>query len=253
MRSVAVVMVDEDPEHTLEMAPIHDQQPAEALGASGADEALRDRLRLRRAHRCPDDLDALAAEDGVEVACELAISVADQKAQRRSSLPERPADLAGLLRHPCAGRIRRAAAQVDAPAGELDEEEHVQPLQRDRLDGEEIDGEHALGLRPQKGRPGESGALAGRAEPRLPQDLSHRCRRNGDAEAVQLTGEPLIAPARVLARQPKHQRTDLAADRRPTAASAIGPAPGDQAPMPEGFQNSDARLEMPRLPGEPES
>jgi len=158
-------MVDEDPEHALEMAPILDQQPVEAFGADGADEALRDRVRLRCADGCSDDLDALACEDGVEVARELAVAGADQKAQRRSPLLERPADLAGLLRHPRAGRIRHAAAQVDAPAGELDEEEHVQPLQRDRLDGEEIDGEHALGLRPQKGRPGKSGALAAGQSP----------------------------------------------------------------------------------------
>jgi hypothetical protein len=46
---------------------------------------------------------------------------------------------------------------VGAPAGELDEEEDVQPLQRDGLDGEEIDRDHALGLRSQKGTPGESG------------------------------------------------------------------------------------------------
>jgi hypothetical protein len=76
-------VIDEDPEHTLEVAPVHDQQPVEALGARGADKALRDRVRLRRAHRCPDDLDALACKDGVEVAGELAIAVADQKAQRR--------------------------------------------------------------------------------------------------------------------------------------------------------------------------
>jgi hypothetical protein len=65
---------------------------------------------------------------------------------------------------------------VDASAGELDEEQHVQPLRRDGLDGEEIDREHALGLRTQKGTPGESGALANRAEPGLPQDLPHRRR-----------------------------------------------------------------------------
>jgi hypothetical protein len=59
---------------------------------------------------------------------------------------------------------------VDAPAGELDEEQHVQPLERDGLDGEEIDREHALDLRPQQGTP-EPGALASRAEPGLPQDL----------------------------------------------------------------------------------
>jgi hypothetical protein len=121
---------------------------------------------------------------------------------------------------------------MDAPACELDEEEHVHPLQREGLDGEESDRDHALGLRPQKGTPGESGALAGGAEPRLPKDLSHRRRRNGDAEAEQLARDPLAAPTRVLARQPEHQRAGLAADRRPPGATAVGPAPGDEAPMP---------------------
>jgi hypothetical protein len=100
---------------------------------------------------------------------------------------------------------------VDAPAGEFDEEEHVQPLQRDSLDDEEVDREHARGLRPQKGTPGESAALGGRAKPRLPQDLPHR-----DAEAVQLPGDPLIAPApgsQAPAAAPAH-----GSRRRPAAA-----------------------------------
>jgi hypothetical protein len=42
-------------------------------------------------------------------------------------------------------------------------------------------------------------ALAGRAKSRLPQDLCHGRRRDGDAEAVQLAGDPLVAPLRVLA------------------------------------------------------
>ena len=36
----------------------------------------------------------------------------------------------------------------------------VQPLQRDGLDGEEVDREHARRLRPQKRTPGEAGTLA---------------------------------------------------------------------------------------------
>ena len=48
MRAVAVVVVGEDAEDALEMAPVRDQQPVEALGAGGADEALGDRVRLRR-------------------------------------------------------------------------------------------------------------------------------------------------------------------------------------------------------------
>jgi hypothetical protein len=64
---VAIVVVDEDAEHLLEVAPVEDQEPVETFRAGGADEALRDRVRLRRSHRRPDDLDALASEDGVEV------------------------------------------------------------------------------------------------------------------------------------------------------------------------------------------
>jgi len=44
---------------------------------------------------------------------------------------------------------------VDAPIAELDEEEPVYALQRDRFDGEEVDREHALCLCPQEGTPGE--------------------------------------------------------------------------------------------------
>jgi hypothetical protein len=45
---VAVEVVDVDAEHALEVALDRDQGPVEALGADGADEALGDRVRLRR-------------------------------------------------------------------------------------------------------------------------------------------------------------------------------------------------------------
>src|SRR6266571_6591850 len=102
-----------------------DQEPVEALGAGGADEALGERVRLRRSHRRLDDLDSFAGEDGVEVAAELAVPVVDEEAKRRSPLLERPGELAGLLGDPWSGRVRGAAGEVDAPAFQLDEEEHV--------------------------------------------------------------------------------------------------------------------------------
>jgi hypothetical protein len=143
---VAVVVVGEDAEDALEVASVHDQEPVEAFGPDGADEALGGRVRLRRSHRRLDDLDAFAGEDGVEVAGELAVAVADQEAKRSWSLLERPGELARLLGDPRSGRVGGAAGEIDAPATQLDEEEHVQPLQRDRLDGEEVDCEHALRL-----------------------------------------------------------------------------------------------------------
>jgi hypothetical protein len=57
MWPVAVVMVDEGPEHPLEIAAVEDQQPVETLGSDGADEPFGDRVGPRRSHRCADDLD----------------------------------------------------------------------------------------------------------------------------------------------------------------------------------------------------
>ena len=78
MRPVSVVAVGEDVEDALEVASVHDQEPVKAFGADGANETLSDRVRLRRSHRCPD-LDAFADEDGVKVASELAVAIANQE------------------------------------------------------------------------------------------------------------------------------------------------------------------------------
>ncbi len=75
-------MVDEAREDALEMATVEDQEPVETLASDGADEALGDRVRLRRPHRRADDLDAVASEDDVEVAGELAVTIPDQEANR---------------------------------------------------------------------------------------------------------------------------------------------------------------------------
>src|SRR5439155_17301798 len=132
-------MVNEDAEYALKVAAVDDQEPVEALSASGADKAFGDRVGLRRAYRCLDDLDALACEDGVELAAELAVAVADQVAKRRRALSDCPSELSGLLGDPGAGRVGRAAGQVDASASQFDEEEHGQPLQRDGLNSQEVD------------------------------------------------------------------------------------------------------------------
>ena len=69
MRSVRVVVIDIHAERVLRVPTVHDQEPVEALEASGAEEALGDRVRRRRAHRCLDHLDGFAGEDGVKAAC----------------------------------------------------------------------------------------------------------------------------------------------------------------------------------------
>src|SRR5438876_1738652 len=66
MGSLAVVVVGVDAEHPFEVTAVEDQQPVETLGTHSADEALRDRVRLRRPHRRLHDPDAFAAEHLVE-------------------------------------------------------------------------------------------------------------------------------------------------------------------------------------------
>jgi hypothetical protein len=116
-------------EGVLEVAPVEDEEPVETLGAGGADEALGDCIRSWATDRCPDDLDAFAAEDGVEVTRELAVAIANQEANWHRSLGKGPNELTSLLANPGAVRVGRAAGEVDAPGAKLDVEEHVQPPQ----------------------------------------------------------------------------------------------------------------------------
>ena len=122
MWPVAVVMVDEDAEHPLEVAAVEDQEPIEALRSDGADEAFGDCVRRRRSQRCADDLDPFASEDGVEIARELAVTIPDQEANRCRALGQSPGELSGLLRDPVAAWVYRAASEMHAAAAELDEE-----------------------------------------------------------------------------------------------------------------------------------
>ncbi len=139
MRPLAVVVVDVDAEHAIEVAPAEDQQPVHALGMHGADEALGDRVRLRCSHRDLDDPGALATEDLVEGAAVLAVAVADQEAD--ALLGEVEAEVARLLGDPGATGILRAAGEPDAAALMRDEEEDVVAAQKYRLDGEEVAGD----------------------------------------------------------------------------------------------------------------
>jgi hypothetical protein len=88
---MAVVIVDVDVQHLLELSPADDQDPVEALAADGADPALGERVRLRRPETCADDLDSFASEDLVEDTPELAVSVVNQEADRCQPCRERPA------------------------------------------------------------------------------------------------------------------------------------------------------------------
>jgi hypothetical protein len=135
---------------------------------------------------------SFAAEDLIEGRGELAVAVVDQKSHPFEQAGE--AEVARLLGHPGAARIRGAASEMDAAASEFEEEEHVEAAQRQRLDGEKVAGEHAGRLLTQELPPAR--ACTPRRRPRAggKQDPPDRVRRHTQAELEQFAGDPRVTP-----------------------------------------------------------
>ena len=79
VRTLAVVVIEEDTQDPLELARSEDQHPVEALRPHGAHEALSVSVRSRRPGRSPYHPDAVAAEDLVEAGEELRVAIMDQE------------------------------------------------------------------------------------------------------------------------------------------------------------------------------
>jgi hypothetical protein len=77
-------------------------------------------------------------------------------------LGQDPRELSGLLCDPLTARLGRASREMHTTTAQLDQEEHVESLEPDRLDGEEIYREHAASVRSQEFAPRPARALAGR-------------------------------------------------------------------------------------------
>src|SRR5438105_11126897 len=167
------------------MASAEDQDPVEAVGANRAHPALSDGVRGRSLDWRAYHLDALRAEDFVEGVAELRVAIVDEEPERLLAA-ELHDEVARLLGDPAAVRVRAAGDVLDPPGRERDEEEDVDPLQEDRLDGQEVAGEHAHRLRSQEGSPRRMRSLWCRLETSLQQHLAHRRRRNRDAETLEL-------------------------------------------------------------------
>src|SRR5438128_8274123 len=105
---------------------------------------------------------------------------------------------------------------MHTPPAELEEEEHIQPSEPERLDREKVAGDNRAGVGTQELAPAELGASADRRHAGLPQDLGDRRCRDADADTGEFTDDPLVTPARVLAREPQHKLTDLLGDRGST-------------------------------------
>ena len=80
--------------------------------------------------------------------------VAEQEADLGSSLVQHQQQVAGLLGDPAAVGVGRHPAEMDPSAVELDEAQHLQPPQPDRIDGEAVTDHDPGGLLAQERLPG---------------------------------------------------------------------------------------------------
>src|SRR6266536_361542 len=164
-------------EHVFEVAAAEDEDPVEAVGANRAYPTLGEGVRVRRLDRRADHLDAFRPKDVVERAAELAVAIMDEEPERLL-VRELDGEVARLLGDPASVRVRAAGEVLDPPGGERDEEEHIDPLQKNGVDREEIAGEHARRLRSQEGLPRGMRSLWRRPETSWGAEIRSR-RRNG--------------------------------------------------------------------------
>src|SRR5262249_13011499 len=163
---------------------------------------------------------------------ELLIAIPNEEPERFRGISECPRQLPRLLCHPGRRRRRRTAGEVHAATPQFDAEEHVQPLQPDGLDREEINRQQTLTVHADKLAPGRSPSSADSPETRLLQPSTHRRWRDAHPETFQLADDPLVTPSRVFARETQGKRPDITPNRPATTSACVRPAFRDQVSMP---------------------
>jgi len=119
-----------------QIAPADDECQIGAFPADGAHPAFRERVRsgcLRWG------LDHINPRGG-----ELRIAIAQQEPQTLCPLVKVYQQVSRLLRYPDAGRVRGHPDDVDLSSGDLDEEQHVDPLEQNVVHREEAAGQNRL-------------------------------------------------------------------------------------------------------------
>jgi hypothetical protein len=151
--------------------------------------------------------------------------------------------------------MRGATAQVDAPAANFQEEEHVKLLEPYRLHRKEVNGQDLLGVLTNEVAPADAGTLGSRADSVPPEDVANGEMRTGIAQLDQLALNASVAPPWVLASQAQNQLPNLRCQPRPTepspAARVQGPLPTDKLAVPTEQRLGSDEERAPGWPGQP--
>ena len=152
MGPVRVVVIDVVDDKLVELAAVPDDGAVEELASQGADPAFGERVRHGGAHRCGEDLHTFGSEDLVEGVDELAGAVAHERLGVGELVAVTEQQVPRRLGGPDAGGVVRDPCEVHAPGPDVDEEQQVEPAQRDGFDGGEVAGDGGLGAEQPKRR-----------------------------------------------------------------------------------------------------
>src|SRR5262245_40242947 len=173
---MTVVMITEHRQHALEGTAIKKHEPVEAFRTNGPDKSFGDPVRLWHLDRRSNDSDTRALEHLVKASRKFSVVIANQDTHGIRAVDERPRQLTRLLRDPRLVGMRGTTGHVHASAGDLDEEQHVHAPKPDCVDGKEVDGDQAFGLRLKQLTPRRAAASTRWTEMGLTENLADRRR-----------------------------------------------------------------------------
>jgi hypothetical protein len=232
VRAVVVEMVRVAVEDRAGVSLVVDQQSVGAFVADAANEPFGVAVCLGRPGRDLDDVEAFRGEDGIESFGELGVSVADQERERGDPLAEVHQKIPGGLGSPGRGRMSSYAEDVDSSGAYFHDEQHIESVQGDGVNSEEVGGQQPGGLSAEEGSPaGVCSAWCG-AEAGGGQDPADGACAEAVPETEQFALDATVAPGGILLRQAQHELTDLAADGWATGLVWVGPLPSNQATVP---------------------
>jgi hypothetical protein len=221
--------------HPTHVSLPEDQHPVGDLDPHRQHEPLGEAVRPRTPWRDLHHLNTASARTASnDAACELPGPIANQEPEPDSTFTKVHDKVTGLLRRPPAVGMPGHAQHVHVAVADLEDKQHVEPLQGEcAVDVEEVDGEHAAGLRAQELPPAGVGVpRRSRWDPVTLQDAPDGRGADAVAELEQLALPPHISPARVLARHPHHQSNDDLVDRWASGPVRVGPSAAHEAAMP---------------------
>ncbi len=184
VRALAVVVLSEDAHDEIEMSASEDQQPVQALPACRSHEPLGICIRPRCPRRSEDHRGAVGAKDLIEGGAELGVPAWITK-RTPARDPEKLRLRACCLTHWPVGLW--CSGEVDAPTGNLDQEEHVVAAPEGGLDREEVKRDEARRLPAQEVAPARPTGSGRRVKPPRREYAPNRARRDHHVELAELS------------------------------------------------------------------